>query len=172
MLFCVVGDSLVCLPVDMDVWYGGMVACDMSSHLLQVKTVSSTDKLAQASWSRLGENSRGSPKPFSTNGHPGDTLCFWASEHLAQARGVSPKRDPASASASFSSPRLGEGGARVSEYVSAERDPSAWARRWARQRWVWMFVYFWMICFGGCECYDEGHVYNEVWYIRSMIHEL
>ncbi|QCD96935.1 hypothetical protein DEO72_LG6g1645 [Vigna unguiculata] len=42
----------------------GIVACGMSSHLLQVKIVADTDKLAQASWSRLGEINRGSPKPF------------------------------------------------------------------------------------------------------------
>jgi len=58
----------------MDVRYGGIVACGMYSHLLQVKTVAGTDKLAQASWSRLGEINRGSPKPFSTNGRPGDLL--------------------------------------------------------------------------------------------------
>ncbi|QCD85553.1 hypothetical protein DEO72_LG3g72 [Vigna unguiculata] len=32
--------------------------------LFGVKTVAGTDKLAQASWSRLGETNRGSPKPF------------------------------------------------------------------------------------------------------------
>ena len=132
----------------MNVWYGGIVACGMSSHLLQVKTVAGIDKLAQASLSRLGEINRGLPKPFSTNARPGDPLWFWASEHLAQARGVSPKRDPTSASAPFSSPRLGERGARLSEHVSPERNPSARARCWARQRFVWMCVYFWMICFG------------------------
>jgi len=58
-------------------------------------------------------------------GRPGDQLDFGASEHLAQARGVSPRRDPASAYAPFSSPRLGEGGACLSEHVSPERDPSA-----------------------------------------------
>ncbi|QCE06303.1 hypothetical protein DEO72_LG9g1314 [Vigna unguiculata] len=58
--------------------------------------------------------------------------CLWyvfasvaASEHLTQARGVSPKRDPASASAPFSSPRLGEGGARLRKHVSLQRNPSA-----------------------------------------------
>ena len=47
----------------------GMPMC-----LLWVKTVASTNKLAQASWSRLGEINRGSPKLFSTNGRPGDPL--------------------------------------------------------------------------------------------------
>jgi len=31
----------------MDVWYGGIVACGMYSHLLQVKIVADTDKLAK-----------------------------------------------------------------------------------------------------------------------------
>jgi len=35
-----------------------------------------TDKLAQASMSRLGEINRGSPKLFSANGRPGDPLHF------------------------------------------------------------------------------------------------
>ena len=37
-------------------------------------------------------------------------VCFWASKQLAQARGVSPKRDPALLSCSCLSPRLGGGG--------------------------------------------------------------
>jgi len=42
-----------------------------------------TDKLTQASMSRLGEINRGSPKLFSTNSRLGDPLCFLASECLA-----------------------------------------------------------------------------------------
>jgi len=55
----------------------------------------STSFLAQASMSRLGEINRGSPKLLHTSDRSGDPRCSWASEHLAQARGVSPKRDPA-----------------------------------------------------------------------------
>ncbi|QCD86083.1 hypothetical protein DEO72_LG3g604 [Vigna unguiculata] len=51
--------------------------------------------LAQASMSRLGEINRGSPKRFHVSGRSGDPRPSRASEHLAQARGVSPKRDPA-----------------------------------------------------------------------------
>jgi len=69
---------------------------------------------------------------------------FWASEHLAQARGVSPKRDRASAYAPFSSPRLGEGGARLGETISPERGLLAWARCWARQCEVGWFSWFCM----------------------------
>ena len=50
--------------------------------------------LAQASMARLGEINRGSPKMFHASGRSGDPRCSRASEHLAQARGVSPKRDP------------------------------------------------------------------------------
>ena len=49
----------------------GMPLC-----LLQEKTVARTDKLTQASMSRLGEINRGSLKLFSTNGRPGDPLHF------------------------------------------------------------------------------------------------
>jgi len=59
------------------------------------ETVARPINLAQASQSHLGETNRDSPKPVCARGRPGDPLKFWASEHLAQARGVSPKRDPA-----------------------------------------------------------------------------
>jgi len=38
--------------------------------------VAATDKLAQASLSRLGEVSRGLPRPSRANGRPGDPLSF------------------------------------------------------------------------------------------------
>ena len=63
LLFYVVYDCLS-LSVVMNVCYGGIVVRSMFSSLLQVKTVASTNKLAQASWPRLGEINRGSPKPF------------------------------------------------------------------------------------------------------------
>ncbi|QCD86897.1 hypothetical protein DEO72_LG3g1426 [Vigna unguiculata] len=59
------------------------------------ETVARPVNLAQASQTRLGETNGDSPKPVCTRGRPGDPLSFLASEHLAQARGVSPKRDPA-----------------------------------------------------------------------------
>ena len=167
-----VGDCL-CLPVDMDVWYGGIVAWDMPSSLLQVKTVAGTDKLAQASWSRLGEINRGSPKPSSHEWSPRrPTVSF-------ERTSISPRREGSRLSEiprvfllPFSSPRLGEGGARLSEHVSPERGPSAWARCWARQCCVGIFVISGWSVLVGYECYDEGHVYNEAWCIRSMIHEI
>jgi len=58
------------------------------------ETVARLDNLAQASQSRLGETNKDLPKPYCAKGRPGDPLNFWASEHLAQARGVSPKQDP------------------------------------------------------------------------------
>jgi len=39
-------------------------------------------------------------------------------------------------------------GTRLDETVSPERDPSAWARCWARQCGDWIFVCSWMVCFG------------------------
>jgi len=50
--------------------------------------------LAQASISRLGEINIGSPKLLQASGRSSDPRCSWASKHLAQARGLSPKRDP------------------------------------------------------------------------------
>ncbi|QCE03698.1 hypothetical protein DEO72_LG8g1723 [Vigna unguiculata] len=41
-----------------------LVRIEAPSSYFQVKTVAGTDKLAQASWSCLGEINRGSPKPF------------------------------------------------------------------------------------------------------------
>jgi len=75
---------------------------------------------------------------------------FWASEHLAQAIGVWSKRDPALLPASPFEPSPRRKGARLSEHISPERDPSAWARDWARQCAVWVFVYSWMIDIGLC----------------------
>jgi len=90
--------------------------------LLHERTMGSIGFLAQASMSRLGEINRGSPKLLHASSRSGDPRSFWASEHLAQARGVSPKRDPAWGYCSpFSSPRLGEGG-------SLEQESLAWAR--------------------------------------------
>ncbi|QCE07078.1 hypothetical protein DEO72_LG9g2094 [Vigna unguiculata] len=55
----------------------------------------STGFLAQASMTCLGEINRGSPKMLHANSRSGEPRYSLASEHLAQARGVSPKRDPA-----------------------------------------------------------------------------
>ncbi|QCE09605.1 hypothetical protein DEO72_LG10g826 [Vigna unguiculata] len=89
----------------------------MPSSLLQVKTVAGTDKLAQASWSRLGEINRGSPKPSSHEWSPRrPTVSF-------ERTSISPRREGSRLSEiprvfllPFSSPRLGEGGARLSEH--------------------------------------------------------
>jgi len=69
-----------------------LVTCYVFVH---ERTVVSTGFLAQASMSRLGEINRGSPKLLHASGRSGDPRPFWASECLTQARGVSPKRDPA-----------------------------------------------------------------------------
>jgi len=120
------------------------------SWLLQWRTVARPVNLAQASQSRLSEMKQGA--------RLGGSLNFWASRQLAQARGISLKRDPALPMLLLLCPRLGEGEARLSEHVSPERDPSAWARCWARQccDWdVWWFprdlswlsmIVWWWIC--------------------------
>jgi len=68
-----------------------LVTCCVFVH---ERTVVSTGFLVQASMSRLGEINRGSPKLLHASGRSGDPRLFWASECLAQARGVSSKRDP------------------------------------------------------------------------------
>jgi len=105
------------------------------------ETVARPVKLAQASQTRLGEMNRELAQSCCAKGRPGDQLDFWASRQLAQARGVSPKRDPALSMLAFLCPRLGGGGTRLSETASPERDPSAWARCWARTCCVWLSVY-------------------------------
>ena len=65
--------------------------------------------LAQAGQSRLGEMSRDLPKPFYAKGRLGDPL-FFLSEYLAQAREVSPKRDPALISGCLFEPSSGRRG--------------------------------------------------------------
>jgi len=120
------------------------------------RKVVSTSFLAQASMSCLGEINRGSSKLLHASSRSGDPRSFWASERLAQARGVSPKRDHTWGYCSpFSSPRLGEGG-------SPEQDSSAWARSWAMAVWclvVSLFLDDWHLL--GCNCY----VKNKRWMV-------
>jgi len=130
------------------------------------KTVARPANLAQASQSRLGEMNRDSPKPVCTKGRPGDPLNFWASEHLAQARGVSPKRDPALVSGCSFEPSLRRRGlawastSRLSEGLGeAVRCLSACL---SLDDWYWF----------GYECYHEKYVYNEILCMLSMNHEL
>jgi len=85
------------------------------------RTVARPVNLAQASQSRLGEISRDSPKTFARKVAQATSSAFWASEHLAQARGISPKRDPACDPASFFGALAQAKGARLSEHVSLER---------------------------------------------------
>jgi len=96
------------------------------------------------------------------------TCCgFWASRQLAQARGISLKRDPALPTHLFLCPRLGGGGG------SPEQDPSARANCWASLCCIWMSTSPWMICFGWVWLYDDWPVYNGAWSIfLGMIHEL
>jgi len=58
------------------------------------RTMVSTGFLAQASMARLREINRGSLKMFHASGRSGEPRCSWESDHLPQARGVSPKRVP------------------------------------------------------------------------------
>jgi len=117
--------------------YAGLVRF---TWLLQWRTVARPVNIAQASPSRLGEMKQGARLSFYTKGRLGDSLNFWASRQLAPARGISLKRDPALLMPLLLCSCLGEGGARLSEHLSPERDPSAWARCWARPYCIWMSV--------------------------------
>jgi len=94
------------------------------------------------------------------------TCCgFWASRQLAQVRGISLKRDPALPTHLLLCSRLARGRlawastSRLSETPQPERDPSAWARCWARLCCVGMSIGPWMICFGWVWLYEEWSVY-------------
>ena len=82
------------------------VLFDEKTGLLQWRTVARPVNLAQASQSRLGEMKQGD---LCTRSRPGDSLTFWASRPLAQARGISLKRDPVMPTHQFLCSRLGEG---------------------------------------------------------------
>ncbi|QCE00957.1 hypothetical protein DEO72_LG7g2248 [Vigna unguiculata] len=73
----------------------------------QRRSVARPVNLAQTSQSRLSEMNGSSPETFARKVAQATSSMFWANEHLAQARGVSPKRDPACAPAPFLSPHLG-----------------------------------------------------------------
>jgi len=135
------------------------------------RTVARPDNLTQASQSRLGETNRDSPKPSWAKGRPGDPLNFWASEHLAQARRVSPKQDPALALGSSFEP-------------SPRRRGPAWARpfdlseglgKTGRCLVSWLLLDDWNL-FGYDYC-DEIHVHMYVYMhngllsMRDIIHE-
>jgi len=98
------------------VWLAGLNDTSVTG-----EAMAKTDNLAQASRTRLSESSGGSPKPFSPKVTQAANSLFWASKQLAQAKGVSPKRDPTLFSVPVLSPRLGERGTRLSETVSPER---------------------------------------------------
>ena len=110
--FCVGGMMLCWFGTHKSVvWSGGCHCCR--------KTVARPANPAQARQSRLGEMSRGSPKPFYARGRPGDPLIIF------ERASISPKREgsrlseiPRCSLGALSSPRLGE-------RDSPERDPSA-----------------------------------------------
>jgi len=89
-----------------DVWECLVCLVGSKNMVVAGETVARPVNLAQASQSRLGETNRDSPKLVCARGRSGDSLKFWASEHLAQARGVSPKRDPALLSEALFEPSL------------------------------------------------------------------
>jgi len=96
----------------------GMLMC-----LLQVKTVASTDKLAQVSWSRLGKINRGSPKLFFPR------MVAQATHYIFERANVSLRRGES---------RLSENACKATVLeveLSPRRRELAWARvllAWAR----------------------------------------
>jgi len=95
--------ELICCCGHME-WFVLSLVCENT-------TVVGTDNLTQASVSRLGEVSIGSPRPSRAKSRLGDSLSF-------EQASVSPKRECAEGHCSrFSSSRLGEG-AGLSESLS------------------------------------------------------
>jgi len=80
-----------------------------------------TVNLAQASRTRLSESDKGSPHQFARKVSQATHSNFWASKQLAQARGVSPKRDPALLSCFRFEPSPRRRGTRLSETPQPER---------------------------------------------------
>ena len=121
---CMVGSVIRMDKIALHAWFGSF------SWLLQWRTVARPINLAQASLSRLGEMKQGD---LCTRSRPGDSLNFWASRHLAQARGISLKRDPVMPTHLILCPRLGEGEARLSETSSLSEIPQPERGVWARR---------------------------------------
>jgi len=134
--------------VVVNTWNGWCCRWCVKIQLLQVRTVAATDNLAQASLSRLGEVSRGSPRPSRVNGRPGDLLNF-------EQASVSLKRGESRQSENVQRPLF-----QIHE-LSPRRRELAWARvslAWARPFslseelgedtfWVgFLFVLGWLAC--------------------------
>ena len=142
------------------------VLFDRKTWLLQWRTVAIPVNLAQASQSRLGEMKQGD---LCTKSRPGDSLNFWASRQLAQARGISLKRDPVIATPLFLCSRLGEGEARLSEMSRLSETPQP-GRDAGRDRAVfWIFDPSRVICFGWGWLCDDWHVYKEYFVCLAWI---
>ena len=113
--------------------------------------VAATVKLTQASMSRLGEVSRGSPRPSRANGRLGDLLNFEqasVSPRRGESRLSENVRRPLFQICELSSRRRELAWARdsrLSEGLSPGRGSSAWATDWARMRSVWGFLVFWWL---------------------------
>jgi len=114
-----------------------------------------------------------SPRTFARKVAQATSSASWASEHLAQARGVSPKRDPVMFPGCFIEPSPRRRGG------SPERARLAWAKPLSLSEWLGEAVgclgvrlslddWYWF----GCELYDEKHVYNGVLCVFGMNHEL
>jgi len=142
-------------------------ACVIWSENMAVtgETATRSVNLAQATQSRLGETNKGSPWPDRTKSRPDDSLNFWASEPLAQARSRSSSCFPCF------EPRLSGGGLawarllRLSETPQPERDAGR------DNAVIWMLDVSRVIYFGWVWWYDEWYIYNGACGMFDMIHE-
>ena len=108
------------------------------------KTVARSDNLAQESLSRLGEMSRGSPRPFYARGRLGDQLSFERAS-VSLRRGESRLSENAQRSLlCVSSSRMGEGSSPERESFSLERDPPAFVKSWVRMHPELVSLCAWM----------------------------
>ena len=143
----------------LNAWICRWICCLAGARDCCRKTVARPANLAQASQSRLGEMSRGSPKPYYARGRLGDPLIIF------ERASISSKREGSRLSKilcgfpdALSSPRLGEGGlawartSRLSETLQPERGAGRgstlfgclFVLGWLVFVWVW--VLWWETC--------------------------
>jgi len=106
----------------MDMWDALCDYLDSKMRLLQVRTGTRTDNLAQASEARLSKTGRGSPKPSARAVAQAGGPCF-ERENASLGEESSPKRASAIGPYSrLSSSRLGKGSSPERESLSPKRE--------------------------------------------------
>ena len=125
LVCCYFGSERLKLLYEYVVWVGARNCCR--------KPVARLVNLAQAGQSRLGEMNRDSPKPFLRKRSPRRPTILFERASISLRRERSRLSEISRWFLDAFLALAWAKGARLSEHVSPERDPSAWARCWARQ---------------------------------------